>query len=400
MQAIDRERFDVLPIGIRRDGTWVLGESDPSKLVLGDPMPEVVGGAERIVIPAGDGSQPVLAISGDDGADEANANGGGDSADGSAGGINAATGEGAGESDAEGAGVHGGGIATSASCDGGIGGRQLSVRSLGHVDVAFPLLHGPFGEDGTVQGVLEMANIPYAGCGVFASAAGMDKHYMKIVLENAGIPVSPYCVVTSSHWQRDPQAVRDAVAQLNFPVYVKPARAGSSLGVTRVNSLDELNQALEVAHEFDPKALVEEEIRGQEVECGVLGGHGGQPPRASVPGRIVLDAPADTFYDYSHKYVDTAALTMQIPAEIGAAATAAVQETAVRAFEAFGCEGLARVDCFVTEQGEVLVNEINTMPGFTPFSMYPALWEESGISYTDLVTELLTLALERGTGLH
>ncbi|MCI6574894.1 MAG: D-alanine--D-alanine ligase [Actinomycetaceae bacterium] len=353
MRAIDRERFDVLPIGIRRDGMWVLGESDPERLVLGEQMPEVRGGSEQVVIPPGDGSQPVLALSyGSDGG-----------ADGAADSV-------------------------------------LSVRSLGRVDVAFPLLHGPFGEDGTIQGALEMANIPYAGCGVFASAAGMDKHYMKIVLEHAGIPVSPYCAVTSNQWQRDPQTVLTEAQKLHFPLYVKPARAGSSLGITRVDAPAKLAQAIEAAHEFDPKVLIEEEIRGQEVECAVLGGHGAQRPRASLPGRIVLDAPADAFYDFSHKYIDTAALTMQIPAEIGADATSAVQETAVRAFEAFGCEGLTRVDCFVTERGDVLVNEINTMPGFTPFSMYPALWEKSGIPYTELVNELLMLALERGTGLH
>lgn len=345
MGSIDPKRYDVLPIGIRRDGTWVLGETDPERLTMGDPMPEVGESSERVVFPAGDGTQPLLAVTyREDGSVE-------------------------------------------------------SARSLGKVDVVFPLLHGPFGEDGTIQGTLEMANVPYVGCGVFASAAGMDKHFMKILLESAGIPVSRYVAVTASQWKRDPRAVRAAVAELVLPLYVKPARAGSSLGISRVESLEQLDQAVETAHKFDPKVLIEESIDGREVECGVLGGHGIDVPRASWPGQIVLGGPAE-FYDFEHKYLDTAALTLQIPAEIGEAATQIVRETSVRAFEAFGCEGLTRVDCFVTPQGEVLVNEINTMPGFTPFSMYPALWEKSGLSYTELVDELISLALERGTGLH
>lgn len=345
MSSIDPKRYDVLPIGIRRDGTWVLGETDPERLTMGDPMPEVGESSECVVFPAGDGTQPLLAVTyREDGSVE-------------------------------------------------------SARSLGKVDVVFPLLHGPFGEDGTIQGMLEMANVPYVGCGVFASAAGMDKHFMKILLESAGIPVSRYVAVTASQWKRDPRAVRAAVAELVLPLYVKPARAGSSLGISRVESLEQLDQAVETAHKFDPKVLIEESIDGREVECGVLGGHGIDVPRASWPGQIVLSGPAE-FYDFEHKYLDTAALTLQIPAEIGEAATQIVRETSVRAFEAFGCEGLTRVDCFVTPQGEVLVNEINTMPGFTPFSMYPVLWEKSGLSYTELVDELISLALERGTGLH
>ena len=348
MAALDPQRYEIVPIGISRDGVWVLGESDPRKLELGGavmPQVTVTPGSAQVVIPAGDGTQHLLEVKhGNDG--------------------------------------------------------SVTAQSLGPIDVAFPLLHGPFGEDGTVQGLLEMANIPYVGCGVFASAAGMDKHYMKIVLEAAGIPVSPYIAVTADQWSRDPKAVRTATANLTFPLYVKPARAGSSLGISRIESIDELDLAIETAHKHDPKVIIEEGIVGREVECAVLGGRAGEPAKVCAPGEIMLDVPEDTFYDFDHKYVHTEALTMQIPAAIDPLAQEAVQRTAVAAFEAFGCEGLTRVDCFVTPSGEVLVNEINTMPGFTPFSMYPALWEHKGMKYSELVDELVALALARGTGLH
>ena len=347
MAALDPDRYDVISIGITRDGTWVPGETDVSKLCLADAaLPEVAASTERVIIPPGDGSQELFAIH----TEQPNG--------------------------------------------------ELSVRSLGRVVVVFPLLHGPFGEVGTIQGLLEMANLPYVGCGVFASAAGMDKHYMKLVLEDAGIRVSPYVAVTARDWSCDPENVRSAASELKFPLYVKPARAGSSLGISRIDSMDQLDLAIETAHQHDPKVLIEQGIDGREVECGVLGGHGCEPARASYPGEVILNVSDGEFYDFDHKYLDTAALTNQVPAHLPENLTESVRETARRAFDAFGCEGLTRVDCFVTADGEVLVNEINTMPGFTPFSMYPVLWENMGLSYSELVDELISLALERGTGLH
>ena len=344
MAALDPERYEVISIGIRPDGTWVPGETDPEKLRLSEEQVVVAPSSDRIVIPAGDGSQDLLRITQRDG--------------------------------------------------------EASVQSLGPVDVAFPLLHGPFGEDGTIQGLLELANIPYVGCGVLASAAGMDKHFMKVLLEAEGILTAPSVVVTKREWESDPDGVRAALADLAFPLYVKPARAGSSLGISKLESLDGLALAMETAHKHDPKVLIEQGITGREVECGVLGGRGGAPARASMPGEVILEVPSDEFYDFDHKYIHTEVLTNQVPAEISAEATEAIRATAIRAFDACGCEGLTRVDCFLTESGEVLVNEINTMPGFTPFSMFPVLWEDAGMSYSELVDELVELALERGTGLH
>lgn len=339
MAALDPARYDVVSIGIRRDGTWVPGETDPDALDISRGLTEVGPSDRRIVIPPGDGSQSLLEIGGS------------------------------------------------------------HVRELGGVDVVFPVLHGPFGEDGTIQGLLEMAGIPYVGCGVLASAAGMDKDFMKQVLILAGLPVGPYLAVSPHRWRADREQVLAEVAQLEFPVYVKPARAGSSLGISKVASLDGIGAAVEVAQEHDPKVVIEQGISGREVECAVLGGRGDEPAKASVLGEVVLEAPAGGFYDFDSKYVSTSGLTMSIPAKIDEATTARVRELAVQAFSAFGCEGLTRVDFFIAG-GEPIINEINTMPGFTPFSMYPALWGEAGIPYGELVDELVALALERPRGLR
>jgi D-alanine-D-alanine ligase len=269
---------------------------------------------------------------------------------------------------------------------------------LGQVDVVFPLLHGPFGEDGTLQGLLELADIPYVGCGVIASAVGMDKHYMKVLFEAAGLKVGPYEVVLAKDWHNDPECVKQRISRLQFPLFVKPARAGSSIGITRITDMDQLAAAMDVAHESDPKVIIEQGIEGREVECAVLGGHFDEPARASLPGEVVVDG-AD-FYDFESKYLGEGDVKLQIPAKLSAELTEKVREVAVRTFDALGSEGLARVDVFITPDQEVVVNEINTMPGFTPISMYPAMWAASGLPYSELLDELISLALERPTGLR
>jgi D-alanine-D-alanine ligase len=286
-------------------------------------------------------------------------------------------------------------------------GPQLQVLEAGsvpallsQVDVVFPVLHGPFGEDGTVQGLLELADVRYVGSGVLASAVGMDKHYMKLVFAAHGLPVGPYAVIAPRDWSQRREDVLTRVKELRLPVFVKPARAGSSLGVTRVDDLADLERAVDDAQVHDPKVLVEEGIEGREIECAVLGGRGDARPRASVPGEIVVDHAARDFYDFEAKYIDEATARIEVPADLPAAVSERVRDLAVRAFESIGAEGIARVDVFVTPEEQVVVNEINTMPGFTPISMYPKMWDASGLAYPDLIDELIQLALERRTGLR
>jgi len=267
--------------------------------------------------------------------------------------------------------------------------------------VVFPLLHGPYGEDGTVQGLLELADARYVGSGVLASAIGMDKHFMKMVFAGQDLPIGPYAVIKPGDWDRRRDVVMRDVEALGLPLFVKPARAGSSLGVSRVDSLDQLAAAVEEARRHDPKVIVEAGIAGREIECAVLGGRGGSRPRTSLPGEIVVtDETKNGFYDYEAKYFDEAAVQLSCPADLPDHVIKEVQEIAVRTFEAVGAEGLARVDVFVTPDERVVVNEINTMPGFTPFSMYPRMWDASGLSYPELIDELVQLALERPTGLR
>jgi D-alanine-D-alanine ligase len=327
MKAIDRDKYDVLPVGITREGRWVLASGDPTHWELtADRLPEVTSEAGREV---------------------------------------------------------------------------ASLDEVGEVDVVFPLLHGPYGEDGTLQGLLELAGVRYVGAGVLASAVGMDKQYMKLVFAGHGLPVGPYVVVKPRDWeQSQSEVVRRVQAQLSFPVFVKPARAGSSLGVTRVEDLTGLADAIEEARFHDPKVIVEQGVEGREIECAVLGGRGGAAPRASVPGEIVVDPDAARFYDFKEKYSADSHARTQAPADLPDDVAAKVRELAVQAFEAIGAEGISRVDVFVTPDGEVVLNEINTMPGFTPISMYPKMWEASGLSYPELIDELLTLALERPSGLR
>jgi D-alanine-D-alanine ligase len=229
----------------------------------------------------------------------------------------------------------------------------------------------------------------------------MDKQYMKLVFAGHGLAVGPYVVVRPRDWeQRQGEVVERIQAELAFPVFVKPARAGSSLGVTRVADLTGLADAIEQARFHDPKVIVEQGIEGREIECAVLGGRHGEAPRASVPGEIVVDHEVAGFYDFQEKYSAGSHARTQAPADLPAEVSERVREVAVRAFEAIGAEGISRVDVFVTPEGEVVVNEINTMPGFTPISMYPKMWEASGLSYPELISELIELALERPTGLR
>lgn len=341
LRAIDRDRYDVVPIGITREGRWVQVDDDPAALeITRDRLPEVPDSAGTVVLPLGTGSNAVT-----------------------------------------------------------VSEPGQVPRVLSEVDVVFPLLHGPFGEDGTIQGLLELADIRYVGCGVLASAAMMDKAFMKAVFANAGLPVGPYTVITDLQWQRDRAAALDAVHALAFPVFVKPARAGSSVGITRVEDPVDLEAAVEAARAHDPKVVIEAGVVGRELEVGVLGGHGSKAPRVSEVGEIVVKG-EHAFYDFEAKYLDEGNVVISSPAEVSDQVRQEIQRIASVAFEAAGCEGLSRVDCFLTESGDVLLNEINTMPGFTPFSMYPQVWAASGVSYPELIDELITLALERRTGLR
>jgi D-alanine-D-alanine ligase len=264
------------------------------------------------------------------------------------------------------------------------------------VDVVFPLLHGPYGEDGTLQGLLELAGLPYVGSGVFASAAAMDKQHMKLVLAGNGLRIGSYEIVTPREWEQDPRAVLLRLAErLQLPVFVKPARGGSSIGISKVTDAADLSEAIEAARRYDPKVVVEAMLAGREIECGVLEGPEG--PEASLPSEIHVH-PDHAFYDFEAKYLDEGT-GFDIPALLTAEQTTEVQAMACAAFEALGCEGLARVDFFLGPDGFV-VNEVNTMPGFTPASMFPRMWAASGVDYPTLVDRLLTSALTRRRGLR
>lgn len=274
------------------------------------------------------------------------------------------------------------------------GATALSIAGQGPaaVDVVFPVLHGPMGEDGSVQGMLELAGVPYVGAGVLGSAVGMDKDVMKRLLEHAEIPVVPYRTVSASAWARDRAAAIAACEAMGSPLFVKPCNMGSSVGINRAADRAALERAIEDAFRFDRKVLVERAVVGvRELECSVLGN---DEPIASVAGEIVVDHP-DGFYSYAAKYIDERGASIVIPAPLTPAQMGAVQLLAIRTFKALECAGLARVDFFLSADGELYVNEINTMPGFTNISMYPKLWEASGIGPSELVGRLIALALER-----
>jgi D-alanine-D-alanine ligase len=317
MEALDPDRFEVVPIAITRAGAWLLPDRSPLELT------------------ASDGALPEVEAAG----------------------------------------------------------TELAVRpeqGVGGVDVVFPILHGPFGEDGTVQGLFELADLPYVGSGVLASALAMDKAMAKVVLAQAGLPQAPYLVVPERDWRADPDRVAAEVGgRLAYPVFTKPARLGSSIGISKVKIPDGLAAGLADAFAHDTKALVEQGVVARELECGVLGN---DAPEASVVGEVV---PGHEFYDFEAKYLDES-LKLEIPAPVPGAVRDRVRELSLRAFQALDCEGFARVDFFYEEAtGRVLLNEVNTIPGFTPKSMFPMLWGASGLSYPDLVARLVDLAVER-----
>lgn len=342
LAAIDTERYDVVPIGIATDGRWVLESGDPERLRIEGP--------DRL--PSVDGDRATIAL-----APEATSTGL---------------------------------VVTEPS---------QPPRTLGEVDVVFPLLHGPWGEDGTIQGMLEMAGVRYVGAGVLASAVSMDKAYMKVVLAAAGLPVMPSVTVTAREWERDPAGCRERAEAIGYPQFVKPARGGSSFGISKVHDASELAAAIEEAVRFDPKVLVETAaVDAREIECGVLQALDGTAETSS-PAELWVGGDHE-FYDFEAKYLPDQDTEIDIPADLPAEVAAQIQELSARAFEAVGGEGLARVDFFVLPGGRVVVNEINTMPGFTPTSMYPQMWAASGVDYPALVDRLIQLALARDTGLR
>ena len=283
--------------------------------------------------------------------------------------------------------------------------RQLSVQQpgqvpevLGDVDVVFPLLHGPYGEDGTIQGLLELAGVPYVGSGVLASAAAMDKTVTKVLVAAAGIEQAPYVVISDRRWTSDRAGALGAVRALQLPVFVKPARAGSSQGVVRVTEWTDLEDAIELAREHDPKVLVEQGIAGREIECGVLSALDGLGPEASLPAEITIKGEHD-FYDFEAKYLDDVT-ELTVPADLPGEVSDRVRAAACAAFDAVGCEDYARADFFVTEDKRVVFNEINTIPGFTPISLFPQMWAASGVTYSELVARLVKSALAKRRGLR
>jgi D-alanine-D-alanine ligase len=329
LAALDPDKYDVVPVGITPSGQWMLTDASPESLQIdGRTLPEVEKGT-AVVMPADPTSASLVAVE-----------------------------------------------------------PGTAVQALESVDVVFPVLHGRFGEDGTIQGLLEMAGVPYVGAGVFASAAGMDKEFTKILLRAAGLEVGQFAVLRRGR----PYSAVD-LHSLGLPVFVKPARAGSSVGITKVSDWAQLTEAVELAFTHDSKVLVEAAIVGREIECGVLENSEGQP-EASLPAEIRM-LPGHDWYDFDAKYLDDAC-EFDIPALVSPALTARVQDAACQAFTALDCAGLARVDFFVTPDEQVVLNEINTMPGFTPISMYPKMWAASGVDYPTLVDRLIAAALRRG----
>lgn len=263
--------------------------------------------------------------------------------------------------------------------------------AAGEVDIVFPVLHGTLGEDGAMQGLLEVAGVPYVGAGVLGSAVGMDKDVMKRLLRDAGIPIADFQTIRRERFLAAPAAMCEALLPLGFPMFAKPANAGSSVGVSKVNGPGELEAALRHALQFDTKAVIEQGIAGREIELAVLGG---EPPTVSIAGEIIVQH-ADGFYSYEAKYLDEEGARLEMPARLSPAELARAQQLALRTFEVLECEGMARVDLFLTADGTFYVNEINTIPGFTAISMYPKLWELSGVSPRELVSRLIDLGLKR-----
>jgi D-alanine-D-alanine ligase len=333
MEALDKDKYEVVPIGITHEGRWLAG-SDPRRMIAGAEM-EAAGQ---------DSDVTAVVITGDP--------------------------------------TRNGLVPVDAGPERG--------APMGPIDIVLPVLHGTYGEDGTLQGLLEMAGLPYAGCGVLGAALGMDKEKAKMIFQSAGLPIVEWITVHRYELERDPEALRRRIEdRFPYPVFVKPANLGSSVGVGKAHDLDELGVALGNALEYDRKAIVEPGINCRELECGVLGN---DLPIASTVGEVV---PSGEFYDYRAKYIDNAS-RLYIPAAIPPATLEVIREMAVKAFLALDLSGLARVDFFLDKDtGTVYLNEVNTMPGFTEISMYPKLWEASGIPYPELLDRLIGLGLER-----
>jgi D-alanine-D-alanine ligase len=335
LAAIDRKRYNVIPVGITRDGAFVLEDDVPAKFALhpnahAEDLPVVVDNGTRVRWPDSTGNRDLSVV----------------------------------ENGVE--------------------------RVLGSVDVVFPILHGPFGEDGTIQGMLDLVGLPFVGSGVLASALGMDKHFTKTVLQQAGLPIAPWHTVTAEAWAADSAPAYAALGRLGLPAFVKPARAGSSVGVSRVSTRDQLADAMELALREDSKVLIESGLVGRELEVAVLQGRPGEPSRASVAGEVIVTG--REFYDFEAKYLGAGGVELVCPAPLEAAQLSQMQDLALAAFDAISGAGLARVDFFLTRDGWV-INEINTMPGFTAISMFPSCWLASGYTYPELIDELIEVAL-------
>jgi len=339
LRNLDPERFEVVAVGITQSGSWVLADGQVDSLAIADrKLPEVRGELGTELALAADPMRRGQLLS-----------------------LGASPGE-----------------------------------VLAAVDVVFPILHGPYGEDGTIQGMLELAGVPYVGAGVLASAAGMDKEFTKKLLAAEGLPIGDHIVLRPNQAAANPEDIE----RLGLPLFVKPARGGSSIGVSRVIRVEDLPTAVAAARRYDPKVIIEAAIIGRELECGVLEFPDGSV-KASTIGEIKVAAAegiGDGFYDFATKYLDDAA-ELDVPANIPADTEEALRDLAIRTFRALDCQGLARVDFFLTDDGPV-VNEINTMPGFTTISMYPRMWGASGVDYPTLVSTMVETALARGTGLR
>ena len=342
IESIDRKKYDVLPIAISREGKWLSPTEarnllpPNAQLLLPPSVANVANQAQSAVAILGDPSHSGLLSFDQD------------------------------------------------------GGALTSER----LDVVFPVLHGPFGEDGTIQGLLEMADIPYVGCGVLASACGMDKVAMKLLFLQAGLPLCKYLWFLRAHWQENrAKVIKSVIRDLGFPCFVKPANLGSSVGVSRADDKASLEQAIELAAQYDRKIVVEEAVDAREIECAVIGNN---EPRASLPGEYVIHDEAARFLDYEEKYTKTGHVEFVVPAPVSNALATKIQRLAIRAFQSVDGAGLARVDFFFRrDTKELLVNELNTMPGLTEVSGYPKMWAASGLSYTKMLNVLVELALER-----
>ena len=331
LAALDPERYTIIPVGITRDGAFVLEDNDPAKFSLDkETLPVVADNGTRVRWPQSASSRELTVVD--------------------------ASGE----------------------------------RTLGSVDLIFPILHGPFGEDGTIQGLLDLLDLPYVGSGVLASALGMDKHFAKTVFQQAALPVAPWRTLTADDWADSPGMAYAALEQLGLPAFVKPARAGSSVGVSKVSTPDQLAEAMIIGLAEDTRVLIESGLIGRELEIAVLQGRPGEPTRASVAGEVVVTG--RDFYDFAAKYQGAPGVDLVCPAPLAPDELADVQRLAIAAFEAIGGAGLARVDFFLTDSGWV-INEINTMPGFTSISMFPSCWLASGYTYPALIDELIAVAV-------